>query len=97
MASNVTKNKSIVGFYYEETETGIFKCRACPPAGKSRKQAPGTGYTNLMNHIFQEHPNYLKEMMEAAHTNHLTPVFRATKKPKILNPGWSGLLWKTGN
>ena len=79
MASNVTKNKTIVGFYYE-TETGIFKCKACPPARKSRGQAPGTGYKNLMNHIFQEYPNYLKEMREAANTYHLTPVFRATKK-----------------
>ena len=90
MASNVTKNKTIVGFYYEETETGIFKCKACPTARKSRKQAPGTGYTNLMNHIFQEHPNYLKEMREAANTHHLTPVFRATKKAQNI---YSWLEW----
>ena len=98
MDSNVTKNKTIVGFYYEETETISFKCKACPPARKSRKQAPGTGYTKLMNNIFQEHSNYLKKMREAANTHHLTPVFRATKKAQhIYSPGWSGLLWKTGN
>ena len=33
-----------------------------------------------MNYIFQEHPNYLKEMTEAANTHHFIPVFRATKK-----------------
>ena len=42
-----------------------------------------------MNHIFQEHPNYLKEMREAANTHHLTPVIRATKKAQNIY-SWLG-------
>ena len=38
-----------------------------------------------MNHIFQEHPNYLKETKEAANNHHFTPVFRALEKPQNIN------------
>ena len=43
-----------------------------------------------MNNLFQEYPNYLKEMREAANAHHLSPVFRATKKAQNI---YSWLAW----
>ncbi|ETK73477.1 hypothetical protein L915_19598, partial [Phytophthora nicotianae] len=39
--------------------TGYFECKAC---GRSRKQAAGTGYTYLVNHVRNEHPTFEREM-----------------------------------
>ena len=50
----------------------------------------------LMNHIFQEHPNYLKEIREATNTYHLTPVFRANKKPQNIYASLEWIIMENG-
>lgn len=53
------KNKDICEFFfgseYNDPSTFTWKCRHC---AKFRKQNTDKGYTNLMSHIKDEHPNY---------------------------------------
>ncbi|ETP25848.1 hypothetical protein F441_01314 [Phytophthora nicotianae CJ01A1] len=61
-------NRQVANFYfrpcrdqYDEVILEYFRCRC----GAVRKRAPGSGYTNLMQHIRREHPSFAAEMLAA--------------------------------
>jgi hypothetical protein len=50
------RNKFICDTLFEKTgEKNIFKCKLCL---KTRKQETGKGYSNLINHLITDHPDY---------------------------------------
>ncbi|ETO60641.1 hypothetical protein F444_21183 [Phytophthora nicotianae P1976] len=61
-------NKQVANFFfrpcrdkYDEVILEYFRCRC----GAVRKRSPGSGYTNLMQHIRREHPTFAAEMLAA--------------------------------
>ncbi|ETP20713.1 hypothetical protein F441_05619 [Phytophthora nicotianae CJ01A1] len=68
MATQNYTNARIASFYYtavvdafEETVEGLFRCRC----GTLRRQGPRTGYSNLIQHVRSQHPDYADVMREA--------------------------------
>ncbi|KAG6956056.1 hypothetical protein JG688_00011596 [Phytophthora aleatoria] len=49
-------------FFFKEGSNFIYTCKIC---NGGRKQAPSTGYSNLLSHLGTKHPNYLTEMATA--------------------------------
>eukprot|EP00644_Phytophthora_capsici_P002409 jgi/Phyca11/533160/estExt2_fgenesh1_pg.C_PHYCAscaffold_110026 len=61
-------NRQVANFYfrprcdqYDEVILEYFRCRR----GTAGKRAPGSGYTNLMQHTRREHPSFAAEMLAA--------------------------------
>lgn len=50
--------KQLSSFFFTTTDTGVYKCNVC---GSERKQAPRTGYTNLISHLATKHPTFQEE------------------------------------
>lgn len=48
-------------FFYADLGDGLFQCKQC---GRSRKQAPGTGYNNLLSHLGTNYAGYVEEYAE---------------------------------
>ncbi|KAG4048647.1 hypothetical protein PC123_g16047 [Phytophthora cactorum] len=42
-------------FSLEDKDHGVFRCQLC---GISRKQQPGSGYSNLRSHLTSTHPDF---------------------------------------
>jgi hypothetical protein len=63
-------NKDIANFYFKK-EGGLYICQC----GKSRKSMEGTGYSNLLSHIYKCHPEYKEEYSS----------FKGMKQPSIRN------------
>ncbi|OWZ22932.1 hypothetical protein PHMEG_0002283 [Phytophthora megakarya] len=60
-------NTNIAGFYFtsvvdafDEDVKGLFRCRC----GTARRQAPHTGYSNLVQHVRTQHPDYATVVRE---------------------------------
>ncbi|KAG1697752.1 hypothetical protein DVH05_015709 [Phytophthora capsici] len=49
----------ICAFFFDEGAEYRYTCKVC---NGSRKQAPATGYSNLLSHLGSKHPDYLTEM-----------------------------------
>ncbi|KAG6943275.1 hypothetical protein JG687_00018563 [Phytophthora cactorum] len=49
----------ICAFFFEEGVSYHYTCKVC---NGGRKQAPSTGYSNLLSHLATKHPDYLTEM-----------------------------------
>ncbi|KAL3673203.1 hypothetical protein V7S43_019059 [Phytophthora oleae] len=47
--------REISAFFFTNNGDGFFTCKQC---GNPRKQASGTGYTNLISHLKTKHPGY---------------------------------------
>ncbi|KAG6971827.1 hypothetical protein JG688_00004282, partial [Phytophthora aleatoria] len=62
-------NKQVARFFFlpalddQGEPTGYQVCKTC---GKYRKHTPRTGYTNLVSHVRESHPNYEDEMRDAS-------------------------------
>jgi hypothetical protein len=58
-------SKKVVDFYFQPipNEADRFQCKICPKIQRTQKAA--TGYSNLMSHIVQAHPNYEEEMRKS--------------------------------
>ncbi|KAJ0393515.1 hypothetical protein P43SY_004968 [Pythium insidiosum] len=54
--------KQVCAFYFTDLGDGQFSCKKC---GQCRKQTPGTGYTNLMDHLSAKHKEFAAEFAEA--------------------------------
>ncbi|KAG2775699.1 hypothetical protein PC129_g17075 [Phytophthora cactorum] len=51
----------LCAFIYADLGEDLFECKKC---GRSRKQAPRTGYSNLLGHLSTKHAGYLEEYAE---------------------------------
>ncbi|POM73361.1 Hypothetical protein PHPALM_9801 [Phytophthora palmivora] len=79
--TNLFSPKQISRFFFspaldeQDEPTGYQICKAC---GEYRKHIPRTGYTNLVSHVRNAHPNYEAEMRDAsaAATGTLVPWTR---------------------
>ena len=69
-------NKDVVHHYFTKGEGDDFKCRC----GRIRKQKPGSGYANLMNHVRSEHPTYERDM-----ASQISVISRTCVSRKALN------------
>ncbi|KAG3095834.1 hypothetical protein PI124_g16024 [Phytophthora idaei] len=49
-------------FFFKDGSNFIYTCKIC---NGGRKQAPSTGYSNLLSHLGTKHPDYLTEMATA--------------------------------
>ncbi|ETN07859.1 hypothetical protein PPTG_23089 [Phytophthora nicotianae INRA-310] len=58
---------AIASFFFTDSGNGQFSYKQC---GKARKQAPGTGYTNLINHQATSHPGYRETYDESQRSFH---------------------------
>ncbi|ETP10499.1 hypothetical protein F441_13864 [Phytophthora nicotianae CJ01A1] len=58
----MSTSRAIASFFFTDCGNGQFSCKQC---GKVRKQAPGTGYTNLINRLATSHPGYRKTYDES--------------------------------
>jgi hypothetical protein len=58
-------SKKVVDFYFQPipNEADRFQCKICPKIQRTQKAS--TGYSNLMSHIVQAHPNYEEEMRKS--------------------------------
>lgn len=53
--------RELCSFFFSPVETGLFKCNIC---GNQRKQAAGTGYSNLLSHLAGKHPRHADDYAE---------------------------------
>ncbi|KAJ0393153.1 hypothetical protein P43SY_010450 [Pythium insidiosum] len=53
--------KQLCSFFYTAVCRGEYKCNICNAV---RKQAPKTGYSNLMSHLSSVHPTHAEEYAE---------------------------------
>ncbi|KAG6965774.1 hypothetical protein JG688_00007041, partial [Phytophthora aleatoria] len=60
-----------------DLEEGLFECKTC---GRRRKQAAGTGYSNLLSHLTSKHDGYAAEFAE----------LQASATPSIASFGFVG-------
>ncbi|KUF85786.1 Cellobiose dehydrogenase [Phytophthora nicotianae] len=51
----MVSNKNLSAFFYAPLCQGLFRCNIC---GSTRKQAGGTGYSNLIAHLDGKHAGY---------------------------------------
>ncbi|KUF77507.1 hypothetical protein AM587_10002609 [Phytophthora nicotianae] len=51
----MVSNKNLSAFFYAPLGQGLFRCNIC---GSTRKQAGGTGYSNLIAHLDGKHAGY---------------------------------------
>ncbi|KAG2787317.1 hypothetical protein PC129_g21587 [Phytophthora cactorum] len=54
-------SRQLSAFFYADLGEGLFECKKC---GRSRKQAPGTGYSNLLGHLGTKHAGNVEEYAE---------------------------------
>ncbi|ETN19999.1 hypothetical protein PPTG_03099 [Phytophthora nicotianae INRA-310] len=54
-------NRLYAQYFYESKPSNLFQCRYC---SNIRKQAPSNGYTNLVSHLNDKHPQYLDDYAE---------------------------------
>ncbi|KUF83134.1 hypothetical protein AM587_10000522 [Phytophthora nicotianae] len=52
----MSTSRSVCNFYFTDCGDGVFTCKQC---NTSRKQAPGSGYSNLLSHLATKHPDHL--------------------------------------
>jgi hypothetical protein len=85
-------NKDIVShfFKFEKGSTEKYKC-VC---GKVRSQKPGTGNSNLVQHVKEAHENW-EQQLEAARKNSITRYFQADAKSYQIY-GWLDLIISEG-
>ena len=57
----MVSNKDYADHFFTRRTTGMFECNYC---GKMRRQAPSSGYTNLMSHLSDKHPHYVDDYAE---------------------------------
>ncbi|KAG3062406.1 hypothetical protein PI125_g24536 [Phytophthora idaei] len=69
----------------QDEPTGVFR-RQCSTV---RNQNPGTGYTNLLSHVRQKHPNY-ETIMTASGAGSETLVALWTRSLKLSTAGSTG-------
>ena len=72
-------NKELSQKYFEKIGNGLFKCYEC---GKTRKQTENSGYSNLINHIKQQHPGW-----EKCNTQASLNFIKCSKKAQNIH-GW---------
>jgi hypothetical protein len=78
-------NAELVKFYFTQDEKvdGSWHCTC----GKTRKQLPNTGTSNLINHIKTEHKNFEEEVKLASHQKDIGSFFSPSEKAKNIY-GW---------
>ncbi|ETP08036.1 hypothetical protein F441_15883 [Phytophthora nicotianae CJ01A1] len=54
-------SRQLCSFFYSDLGEGLFQCKTC---GCKRKQASGSGYSNLLGHIGAKHAGYASEYAE---------------------------------
>ncbi|ETI38163.1 hypothetical protein F443_16044 [Phytophthora nicotianae P1569] len=54
-------SRQLCSFFYSDLGEGLFQCKTC---GCKRKQASGSGYSNLLGHIGDKHAGYASEYAE---------------------------------
>ncbi|KAF1793816.1 Ribonuclease H-like domain [Phytophthora cactorum] len=93
-------NAQVAGFYFrpcrdqdDEVILEYFRCRC----GTLRKQTNRNGYSNLMQHVLREHPDYEVVMLEAtaAQTGSILNFIRHSSR--TYSAGWSGLFSATSH
>eukprot|EP00644_Phytophthora_capsici_P004648 jgi/Phyca11/111050/e_gw1.19.281.1 len=52
----MSTSRSVCNFYFTDWGNDVFTCKQC---NTSRKQAPGSDYLNLLNHLATKHPDHL--------------------------------------
>ncbi|ETK94928.1 hypothetical protein L915_02106, partial [Phytophthora nicotianae] len=57
----MASNKDLCQYFFTLEAPGIYKCRYCP---KLRKQAPGSGFSNLIGHLTDKHPQHQEDYKE---------------------------------
>ena len=72
-------NKELSQKYFEKIGNGLFKCYE---SGKTRKQTENSGYSNLINHIKQQHPGW-----EKCNTQASLNFIKCSKKAQNIH-GW---------
>lgn len=80
-----TQSKKVCEFYFDpvEGEEGKFQCKICPKT--QRTQKPGTGWSNLMDHITKAHPNYELEMKKCKEGGTLDGMEKLILIVRLLN------------
>ncbi|KAE9086916.1 hypothetical protein PF010_g19920 [Phytophthora fragariae] len=54
-------SRQLCAFYFTDLGEGLFECKTF---GRPRKQAPGTGFSNLLSHLNSKHAGYATEYAE---------------------------------
>ncbi|KAF1328179.1 hypothetical protein FI667_g7130, partial [Globisporangium splendens] len=53
--ATMPSNRAICQFFFADKGVDQFECKLC---GTTRKQASGSGFSNLISHLTAKHPNY---------------------------------------
>jgi hypothetical protein len=82
----VIGNKEYIEYYFKKVvnKDGLFKCRC----GKERKQAPKTGFSNLLNHIKCEHKDYDSVVQSELKKGHLLDKYFYPSEKATQIYGW---------